>query len=101
MANIVGERYQITIDKDIRRKLGIKPGDRAIERVEDGRLVVYFMPAPHSDSLRGIFHQPGMKPITDWRALKDRAWAARTAEIMEVLEQDSLRHRSDSQQTED
>ena len=26
MANVVGERYQITIDRDIRRALGIKPG---------------------------------------------------------------------------
>jgi AbrB family looped-hinge helix DNA binding protein len=101
MANVVGERYQITIDKEVRAKLGIKPGDRAIERVEDGRLVVYFMPAPHSESLRGIFHQPGMKPIENWQEVKDRAWEARSAEIMEILESDSRRHRSDSGSSED
>ena len=101
MANVVGERFQITIDKEVRAKLGIKPGDRAIERVEDGRLVVSFMPAPHSESLRGIFHRPGMKPIENWRELKDRAWAARTAEIMEVLERDSARHRSGREPTSD
>lgn len=93
MANVVGERFQITIDKKVREQLGIKPGDRAIERVEDGRLVVEFAPKPHHESLYGIFHQPGMQPITDWQALKDAAWAARTAEIMEVLENDSRKHR--------
>lgn len=93
MANVVGERYQITIDKEVRAKLGIKPGDRAIERVEDGRLVVSFMPAPHSRSLMGIFHRPDLPPITDWQEVKDRAWETRSAEIMEALAADSRRHR--------
>lgn len=94
MANVVGERFQITIDKVVRAKLGIKPGDRAIERVEDGRLVVSFMPAPHSESLLGILHRPGMKPIENWQEVKDRAWEARSKEIMEALSKDSRRHRS-------
>jgi hypothetical protein len=34
-----------------------------------------------------------MKPITNWQEVKDRAWAARTAEITEALEKDSGRHR--------
>lgn len=95
MANVVGERYQITIDKVVRRKLGIKPGDLAVERVEDGRLVVDFVPRPHRDSLYGIFHRPDTEPITDWQAAKDRAWAMRSAEITEVLRRDSERHRED------
>ena len=53
MSNVVGERFQITIDKKVREQLGIEPGDRAVEWVEDGRLVVYFMPKPHSRSLLG------------------------------------------------
>jgi AbrB family looped-hinge helix DNA binding protein len=94
MANVVGERFQITIDKRVREELGIQPGDQAVEWVEDGRLVVYFMPKPHSRSLLGILKKPGTKPITDWQAFKDQAWDARTAEIMEVLREDSARHRS-------
>jgi len=81
MANVVGERFQITIDKKVRDQLGVRPGDRAIERVEDGRLVISFMPAPHRDSLLGIFRRPDMQPITDWDAVKDRAWKARAAEL--------------------
>jgi AbrB family looped-hinge helix DNA binding protein len=95
MANVVGERFQITIDKKVREELGVQPGDRAIERVEDGRLVVTFMPKPHRQSFLGILKRPGQMPITDWEAVKDRAWAARTAEIIEGLEADSRRHRGE------
>jgi AbrB family looped-hinge helix DNA binding protein len=94
MANVVGERFQITIDKRVRQELGIKPGDQAVERVEDGRLVVYFMPKPHTDSLLGIFKDPN-RPArhVDMEAEKEATWAARAAEIVEALESDSRRHR--------
>jgi AbrB family looped-hinge helix DNA binding protein len=92
MANVVGERFQITIDKEVRDRLGIKPGDRAVERVEDGRMVVEFVPAPHRESLLGALKQPGQPPITDWQSARDRAWKARTDEILQALEGDSRRH---------
>ncbi len=95
MTNKVGERYQITIDKKVRRELAVKPGDLAIERVEDGRLVVEFMPGPHRESLLGIFRRADLPPITDWDDFRDRVWRARGAEIAEVLREDSERHRSD------
>jgi AbrB family looped-hinge helix DNA binding protein len=95
MSNVVGERYQITIDKHVREQLGIEPGDRAVERVEDGRLVVEFIPRPHRDSLLGLFRDPGRPPITDWQEVRDRAWARRADELREVLEADSRRHRED------
>ena len=41
MPNVVGERYQVTIDKDVRRQLGVKPGDRAPDfslRGSDGQM---------------------------------------------------------------
>jgi len=91
MSNVVGERYQITIEKSVREQLGIKPGDRAVERVEDGRLVIEFVPRPHNESLRGILHRPGMEPITDWQAVKDRAWDLRVAEIMGRINLDDER----------
>ncbi len=94
MANVVGERFQITIDKQVRDELGIQPGDQAVEWVEDGRLVVYFMPRPHDRSLMGILHRPGMEPITDWEAFRERAWAERSAEILDALAADSRRHRT-------
>jgi AbrB family looped-hinge helix DNA binding protein len=95
MANVVGERFQITIDKAVREELGIRPGDRAIERAEGGRLVIDFVPAPHRESLLGILKQPGQPIITDWRGAKDRAWEARVEEIVEILAEDSRRHATD------
>ncbi len=99
MPNVVGERFQITIDKKVREQLGLKPGDQAVEWVEDGRLVVSFLPRPHHDSMLGIlkrYTDKPIEPITDWEAVKERAWAARSAEIMEALAADSLRHRAGS-----
>ena len=61
----VGERGQITIEREIREQLGIKPKDLAIQRVQDGQLVVEFVrpPEPHMRSLAGILGpspgQPG------------------------------------------
>lgn len=86
MSNVVGERYQITIDKKVREQLGIQPGDRAIERVEDGRLIVTFVPRPHRDSLLGALRPPGGKPIADWQELKERAWRERSREILDGLQ---------------
>jgi AbrB family looped-hinge helix DNA binding protein len=85
MSNVVGERYQITIDKKVREQLGIEPGDRAIERVEDGRLVITFVPRPHRESLLGALKTPGAPPITDWQEFKEAAWRERSREILEGM----------------
>ena len=54
MPSKVGERGQITIEKGIREELGVYAGDRAVQWVEDGHLVVTFVPAPHRRSLFGV-----------------------------------------------
>jgi len=92
MPNVVGDRFQITIDKKVREQLGLKPGDQAVEWVEDGRLVVSFLPRPHHDSMLGIlkrYTDKPIEPITDWQAVKDAAWDARAKEIMESLRMDT------------
>lgn len=95
MANVVGERFQITIDRHVRRELGIRPGDMAVERVVDGRLVIDFVPKPHRESQFGIFRRSGVGPITDWEGVRDRAWAMRSDEVRDVLAGDSERHREE------
>ena len=92
MPNVVGDRFQITIDKKVREQLGLKPGDQAVEWVEDGRLIVAFLPRPHHESMLGIlkrYTKEPIEPITDWQAVKDAAWDARAKEIMESLRNDS------------
>jgi bifunctional DNA-binding transcriptional regulator/antitoxin component of YhaV-PrlF toxin-antitoxin module len=93
MANVVGDRYQITIDKRLRDQIGVSPGDLAIEAIEDGRLVVSFVPRPHRESLLGLLRQPGSAPIGDWGAVMEEARRARSAEIMESLEDGTARGR--------
>lgn len=85
MANVVGDRFQITIEKRLRDELGVSPGDLAVERVEDGQLVVTFVPRPHRESLLGALRQPGAPPIQDWDAFLEGARGARSAEIMGSL----------------
>jgi len=63
----VGDRGQITIEQAIRRQLDIKPRDIAVQRVEDGRLVVEFIRPhePHRRSLVGVLGpSPTVPPET-------------------------------------
>ena len=78
MASTVGERGQVTIEKAIREELGVYAGDQAIQRVENGRLVVEFVPAPHRRSLLGaLAGKRRREPENeDWVALRDAAAAA-------------------------
>jgi bifunctional DNA-binding transcriptional regulator/antitoxin component of YhaV-PrlF toxin-antitoxin module len=65
----VGERYQVVIERDARLELGVHPGDRAVETVENGRLVITFLPPRHRRSLLGIL--AGLGPALDIEAERD------------------------------
>jgi bifunctional DNA-binding transcriptional regulator/antitoxin component of YhaV-PrlF toxin-antitoxin module len=75
----VGERGQITIEKEIRDKLGVRPKDIAIQHVEEGRLVVTFVKQyePHMRSVAGILGPPPRLPDPDksWDELVEEAAA--------------------------
>lgn len=77
MASRVGERGQITLEKSIREELGIFAGDEAIQRVEDGRIVIEVIPGRHSRSLAGAAapHIARHPPDETWEVLRDAAWA--------------------------
>jgi AbrB family looped-hinge helix DNA binding protein len=78
MASRVGERGQVTIEKAIREELGVYAGDRAVQRIEDGRVVIEFVPAPHRRSLAGALRgKVARRPANEeWGALRDAAWEA-------------------------
>jgi AbrB family looped-hinge helix DNA binding protein len=78
LSSTVGERGQVTIEKAIREELGVYAGDQAIQRIEDGRVVIEFVPAPHRRSLAGkLRDKVGRRPADEsWRALRDSAWEA-------------------------
>jgi bifunctional DNA-binding transcriptional regulator/antitoxin component of YhaV-PrlF toxin-antitoxin module len=76
----VGQRGQITIEKEIRDTLGVRPRDIAVQHVEDGRLVVTFVrqPEPHMRSLAGVLGPPPRQPDPgkSWDELVEEAAAA-------------------------
>ena len=91
MPSQVSERGQITIDPEVREQLAIEPGMVAHQRVVDGRLEVIFLPAPHKQSLFGVFREAGrrakvlssddveeavMEAIAEEQARSDRVGAA-------------------------
>lgn len=67
MASQVSERGQITIDREIRDQLGVKPGMIAYQTVVNGHLEVVFLPAPHRRSLYGALAGLGKGPFPKTR----------------------------------
>ena len=57
-------RGRFTIERSLRRVLGVQPGDVALQAIEDGRLVIRFVrvAAPHDRSLAGILGPPPRLP---------------------------------------
>jgi AbrB family looped-hinge helix DNA binding protein len=76
MTSRVGDRGQITIEKAIRDQLAIYAGDEAVQRVEDGRIVIEIVPGRHRRSLAGSLRaQVGRMPSDEtWETLRDAAW---------------------------
>jgi bifunctional DNA-binding transcriptional regulator/antitoxin component of YhaV-PrlF toxin-antitoxin module len=75
MPSRVGERGQITVEKAIREELAVYAGDQAIQWVEDGRLVVEFVPAPHRRSLAGsLAGKVTLRPADEgWPTIREAA----------------------------
>ena len=78
MANMIGQRGQVVIDKLLRDQLGIGPGWQALQEVEEGRLVMRFVPPLHSDSLAGVCSRYGRPELTpeEREQLEDEGIAA-------------------------
>jgi AbrB family looped-hinge helix DNA binding protein len=76
MGSRVGERGQITIEKAIREELGIYAGDEAVQRVEDGRIVIEVVPGRHGRSLAGTLAGKRQRTPADesWENLRRAAW---------------------------
>ena len=71
----VGERGQITIDKAIREELGVYAGDKTVQRVEDGRILIEVVPGRPRRSLVGVLAAHAHPPADEsWDAIRDAAW---------------------------
>ena len=78
MTILVGTKGQIVISKEIRDKIGIKPGWIALEQLVDDHVEVYFVPPEHSKSLKGVL-LPHLKtniaPGKEWDEARNKAWS--------------------------
>lgn len=78
MANVVGTKGQVVIAKEIRDRLGIKPGWLALQRVVDDHVEVYFLPPEHNRSLAGCLKEhikPGVAEGLSWQEIRELAWS--------------------------
>jgi AbrB family looped-hinge helix DNA binding protein len=82
MANTVGTKGQVVIEKSIRERLGVEPGSLAIQRVVGDHVEIYLAPPAHRRSLKGIL-APRVKrhvPPEEWDVAREEAWAREASE---------------------
>jgi bifunctional DNA-binding transcriptional regulator/antitoxin component of YhaV-PrlF toxin-antitoxin module len=77
MSYIVGAKGQIVIAKEIRERLGVKPGWVALQRAVEDRVEIYFLPPEHNESLKGSlaqYLQTKISPGESWEKARQTAW---------------------------
>ena len=76
MTYVVGHKGQIVVAKEIRDRLGVRPGWVALQRLVGDRLEVYFAPPEHRTSLKGSLskHVKARVPPDKWEQARDTAW---------------------------
>ena len=92
MANKVGTKGQVVIDKEIRDRLGIGPGWMALQRLVDDHVEIYFVEPEHHRSLLGVlkkYTDVVIQPGEEWDKAREEAWAAAVRERVEGLERGS------------
>jgi bifunctional DNA-binding transcriptional regulator/antitoxin component of YhaV-PrlF toxin-antitoxin module len=82
MANQVGEKGQVVIEKPLREALGVKPGFVTAQTLVDDHLEIRFYPPEHSRSLRGILKKYVTRPISteELREAREKAWTEAVTE---------------------
>jgi AbrB family looped-hinge helix DNA binding protein len=86
MANVVGTKGQVVINKEIRDKLGIGPGWLALQRLVDGHVEIYFVMPEHNRSLKGSlapYTDVVIAPGEEWEKAREKAWEAAARERVE------------------
>ena len=77
MAYLVGAKGQVVIAKEIRERLGVKPGWVALQRLVGDRVEIYFLPPEHHESLKGglaRYLKASIPPGESWDQARQAAW---------------------------
>lgn len=72
----VGTKYQVVIDREARRRLGIRPGWVAVQTVVGDRLELRFLPPEHDRSLAGSLGRYAKETVPDPADEERAAWEA-------------------------
>ena len=83
MSYKVGSKGQVVIAKEIRDKLGVRPGWAAVQAVVDGHVELHFVPPEHRRSLAGILRPYLKRSLPTEKELdraREEAWVAVEAE---------------------
>jgi AbrB family looped-hinge helix DNA binding protein len=73
----VGPKGQVVISKEIRDRLGVEPGWRAIQILIDDHVEIYFLPPEHDESLLGIlapYIRTSIPQGEPWERAREDAW---------------------------
>lgn len=76
MANLVGEKGQIVIEKPLREALGVQPGFLTVQTLVDDHVEIRFYPPEHTRSLRGALKKYATRVLStdELREARDQAW---------------------------
>lgn len=77
MANLVGEKGQVVIEKPLREALGVQPGYVSVQTLVEDHIEIRFYPPEHNRSLLGILKRYADRPLSteELREARERAWA--------------------------
>ena len=81
MPSTVGAKGQVVISKEIRDRLGVKPGWVALQNLVDDHVELYFLPPEHRRSLKGSLVKDlrvRVSPGREWDEARRAAWAGAT-----------------------
>lgn len=81
MANLVGEKGQIVIEKPLREALGVQPGFLTVQTLVDDHVEIRFYPPEHTRSLRGALKKYATRALStdELREARNKAWEEASA----------------------
>jgi len=89
MSHKVGAKGQVVIEKELRDRLGIKPGWLDLQRFNGGHIEIFFIPPELKRSFKGIFSghiKTSVEPGQTWEKVRESVWKKADRDKMKQIE---------------